>query len=204
MADNKLELMSVHHIRAIIDELRSDVDTAFSDLQSNPSSQSGRRHVINAVITYLDTARTLLDNLTHFRSMRQPINIYEKAIFAIPDLDSDKVAEPGEPVATSLWEQGISRMLLSLAAVSRLDTQDFSPGRKISDDLVNLAAVRARLLAPRTPSSLEITKRELQSASTIITWAHAKAHKLLTVASESPAQELKRRLKLRGLHRLRH
>jgi hypothetical protein len=204
MADNKLAPVPSHHVRAILDELRSDVDTAFSDLESNPSSQSGRRRVINAAVAYLETARTLLDLVAQSRCMKQPINFYEREAFAIPKLERDEVAEPGGPAAPSSWERSLSRTLLSAARISRLDPQGFSPGHNISDALVNLASTRARLLEPSTLSSLDITKHELQNASTIVTWVHVKAHQLLTVASESPAQELKRRLKLRELYDLRH
>jgi hypothetical protein len=50
-------VMSGQHIRAILDE--------------NPTSQSGRRDVLNAVIKYLDTARTLLFRLAQLRERKQ-------------------------------------------------------------------------------------------------------------------------------------
>lgn len=190
MADNKLTPVSGHHIRAILDELRSDVDTAFSDVESNPTSQSGRRRVINAAIAYLEAACTLIGQLAQDRYVKRPINMYEREAFAVPEPESE--------------ERSISGALQSAARASRLDTQSFSPGRNISEALVSVATLRARLLTPRTLSSLEITKHELQSTSTIVTWVHAKAHQLLAVASESPAQELKRRRRLREVYDLMH
>lgn len=196
-------VMSGQHIRAILDELRSDVDTAFSNLDNSPTSQSGRRDVLNAVINYLDTARTLLFRLAQIRERKQPFNIHKRSILIAFESNSDNATQLEERLRPPSWEQSISGMFVPATIFSRVETQEFSPSRKVSNDLATLASARARLLAPRTPSSLQITKQELLSASRTITWVHAKAHELLMVASESPAQELERRLKLRDLYDLK-
>lgn len=62
MPDDKSSQVADHHIRIILDELRSDVDAAFSDLQLDPGAQGCRRRAVRAAIGYLDVARTCMEH----------------------------------------------------------------------------------------------------------------------------------------------
>ncbi|MGF7131464.1 hypothetical protein P3T40_002946 [Paraburkholderia sp. EB58] len=195
MPDNKLSQVTDRHIRSTLDELRSDVDVAFSALQRNPGSQSCCRQAAWAAIEYLYVVRECTGHLIWNRNCPQCTS---DMIFRDEAELNSKTPMQGIHIEKP-WDVSICETFRSAAEARNLNVLDFSPPSTIADALFRVFRMRQRLLDPRTPSSLRITKIELQSALIGVAWAHATAHRLLAPLHESPSQKLIRSLRQREI-----
>ncbi|CAE6803946.1 hypothetical protein LMG22931_05543 [Paraburkholderia nemoris] len=214
MSNDRAKPAVGRRLLAILDVLRSDVDGAFCDLSCDTRSGAARRHALGAAIDYLDAARAGVERVESYPEARlaveqtMPMRVepsstgqgvrrrrglswaknwpISEAVEFDEFLHDVLAAEPFR------WDFAIWNAFQRAARALYLDPADFSPSREIADAMSAVCTARARLMNPRLASDLEVKARELAGAVDAVGWAHAKAHRVLLLATTHPASRSRR------------
>lgn len=200
----------------ILDVLRSDVDTAFSDLSQDTKSSAARRYALGTAIHYLDAARAGVERIESYPEARlaveqiMPLRVGPSGVTESVPVHRRVSLAKAQPLREAVefdefldgvlaaepfrWDAAIWNAFQRAARALYLDPADFLPSREIADAMSSVCTARARLMNPRLASDLAITNRELAGAASAVGWVHAKAHRVLLLATTHPASGSRRSL----------
>ncbi|MEX3982135.1 hypothetical protein AB4Y45_24515 [Paraburkholderia sp. EG287A] len=176
-------------IRALLGELRAEVDTAYCEVLTNPPEKSIRRRAVYSAIEYLRAADRCLRDVAWQRGL--PRAFLDE--LSRRDVDPRKTEDsPLHQLARThdAWDVGLVEALFSAAHESHLNANDFAPDDRVLEALQHIRSARDRLSAPRSIADLHVTNIELQSGSTVVAWMHSKANLLLATYTAPSSKDL--------------